>query len=495
MATVLSVNGAVAAGHPLTAQVGADVLAAGGNAVDACVAASLASWVCESPLTGPGGGGFMLVHRARDHTTRVLDFFVAVPSGAEADMLSVDVDFSGGSTQVFRIGPASVAVPGAALGLEDAHRAYGRLPWRELFPPAVQLARAGVELTRGQAYLHAILDVILRAEDEGRRLYGGEAPLAAGDRLVLPDLADTLELLASEGAAPLYRGELADELVRATEGRVTEADLRGYRVIRRRPVEAPFRGYVFRSNPPPSTGGLLIGYGLRLLDDGLGEPGSAEAIARLVDVMREQLRARDERFARDLFRGGLARRLLGEGVGGTTHISVVDADGNAASLSISTGAGSGVIVPGTAIHLNNMVGEYDLVETGVELVPRRRMTSMMAPAVALEDGRPRLVIGSAGSLRLRGAILQVIVNVLGHGLEVEDAIVRPRVHLDGDDVHCEGGHEPEELDRLEALGHTVTRWRGMNLYFGGASAVELRADGTLAAAGDPRRGGDGIVVE
>ncbi len=223
-------------------------------------------------------------------------------------------------------------------------------------------------------------------------------------------------------------------------------------------------------------------------------PGSAEAIAQLVDVMREQIQARDSRFARDLYRGGLARRLL-EGTGGTTHISVVDAAGNAASLSISTGAGSGVVAPGTGFQLNNMVGEYDVGETGVELTPGRRMTSMMAPSVALADGRPRLVVGSAGSLRLRGAIFQVALNVLGHGLEVGEAIERPRIHLDGDDVQCEGGHDPAELDRLERMGYALARWREKNLYFGGTSAVELLADGTLRAAGDSRRGGHGIVVQ
>ncbi len=144
-------RGAVAAGHPLTAQAGADVLAAGGNAVDAAVGAALVSWVAESPLTGPGSGGFMLVHRARDRSTRVFDFFVSVPGlGLEdrdlAEMDRVDVDFSGGSTQVFHIGAASCAVPGAALGLEGAHKSFGTLPWRDLFQPAIELARNGVEL-------------------------------------------------------------------------------------------------------------------------------------------------------------------------------------------------------------------------------------------------------------------------------------------------------------------------------------------------------------
>src|SRR5438552_2876171 len=170
-------KGAIAAGHPLTAEAGAQVLEAGGNAVDACVGAAFTSWVAESPLTGPGGGGFMLVHQARDGRSRLFDFFTAVPgSGLEAherpEMEVVDVDFSGGSQQAFRIGAASVAVPGTALGLEEAHRSFGSLPWAELAAPAIRLAREGLEMTGEQAYLHAILDLILRHTPEGQAMYG-----------------------------------------------------------------------------------------------------------------------------------------------------------------------------------------------------------------------------------------------------------------------------------------------------------------------------------
>jgi len=179
--------------------------------------------------------------------------------------------------------------------------------------------------------------------------------------------------------------------------------------------------------------------------------------------------------------------------GGTTHVSVVDADGNAASLSSSTGSGSGVIVPGTGIHLNNMLGEYDLVAGG-PAAPGRRLTSMMAPTVVRGEAGPRLVVGSAGSVRLRGAIMQVIANVVGHGLGVADAIDAPRVHVDEPHVHCEGGFDPAELERVESWGYDIVRWRRRNLFFGGTNAVEVLADGSLAAAGDARRGGDGIVV-
>jgi gamma-glutamyltranspeptidase / glutathione hydrolase len=154
-----------------------------------------------------------------------------------------------------------------------------------------------------------------------------------------------------------------------------------------------------------------------------------------------------------------------------------------------------VIVPGTGIHMNNMLGEYDLVPSKGAVEPGVRLTSMMAPSIVLHRGRPRLIVGSAGSVRLRGAILQAVVNVVDHGLGVEQAIEAPRVHLEGEHLHCEGGADPAELDRLEARGYDVVRWRRRNLYFGGVAAVEVGAEGSLAAAGDPRRGGHGIVVE
>ncbi|MFL5952277.1 MAG: gamma-glutamyltransferase family protein [Gaiellaceae bacterium] len=488
-------RGAVAGGHLLTAQAGARVLEAGGNAVDAAVGAALVSWVAESPLTGPGAGGFMLVHRARDKSTRVFDFFTAIPGLGNdtpvGEMDHVDVDFSGGSTQRFHIGAASCAIPGAALGLETAHKAFGRLPWRDLFEPAIDLARNGVELNDGQAYLHRILDLILRHTPEACAVYEHDgAALGVGDTLVQYDLADTLQLLADNGAQELYTGELGKEVVehiRAGGGCFTQRDLNEYRVIRRRPVRAQFCGEEFYSNPPPSRGGVLIAYGLPLLEEfGVGEPGSAKAIDALARVMREQLQAPAGR--------GLLRALeLGGAVvtRGTTHISVIDARGNAVALTASTGAGSGIVVPGTGIHMNNMIGEFDIAR---KPPAGARLSSGMSPSLVLRSGAPHLVVGSAGSLRLRGAVLQIVVNVVGHGLAVENAIDRPRVHLDEQDVlHCEGGHDPAQLDKLEQMGWDVTRWRSRNLFFGGAAAVTLQ-DGELAAAGDPRRGGAGVVV-
>jgi gamma-glutamyltranspeptidase / glutathione hydrolase len=463
-------RGAVAAGHPVTAEVGARILAEGGNAVDAAVAAGFASWVTESPLTGPGGGGFMLVHRARDRSTRVLDFFVTVPSGG-ADpeaMQVVDVPFDSETTQVFLIGPESVAVPGTAAGLEHAHRRFGSLPWRELVTPAVELARLGVEVTPTQAYVHEILAAIL-----------GPSP-AVGELLRFVDFAHTLERIAQEGTRFLFEGDAARAICEVAS-QITTDDLANYRVITRRPVTTTFRGHAFASNPPPSSGGVLIAYGLRLLEQRARfEPPD------VLDTMREQNAARDDLFHSQLYRGGLARRLV-DAPSMTTHISVVDADRNAASLSCSLGSGSGVVIPGTGIFLNNMLGERDLM--GLQR-PGTRLTSMMAPSICFEEGRTRLVLGSAGSARLRGAIMQVVVNVIGRGMNVSDAVEAPRIHLDDGVVHAEQGID------VTGLGpESLTHWKARNLFFGGVNAVEILRDGALAAEGDVRRGGAAVVVE
>jgi gamma-glutamyltranspeptidase/glutathione hydrolase len=410
----------------------------------------------------------MLVHEAATGKTTVLDFFVTVPRAAPpTELLEVAVDFDGDTQQLFRTGAAAVAVPGTAKGLEEAHRRWGRVPWPELVAPAAALARDGFELTAMQGYLHAILDQLLRHSPEGDAMYGSDGRAhREGDRFAVPELGDTLDRLAADGSSILYTGALARRIA-AHAPAVSVDDLAAYEVVAREPVSVAYRGHEFRSNPPPSSGGALISLGLRALGE---RDVTASAIA---DAMEAQEAARS---------GALASVLKG-----TTHISVVDADGNATSLSSSLGSGSGVVVPGTGIHLNNMLGELDLVGSAQ---PGERLTSMMAPSIVLRDGAPRLVIGSAGSARLRGAILQVVANVVGRGMEVAAAVEAPRVHAEAGVVHCE---DPAVADALEAEGRAVVRWRDRNLFFGGVSAVEIR-DGEAAAAGDPRRGGASVVT-
>jgi gamma-glutamyltranspeptidase / glutathione hydrolase len=458
-------KGALAAGHPLTAEAGADVLRAGGNAVDACIAAAAVSWICESPLTGLGGGGFLLVHLAGDTRPHLLDFFVSVPQRAAPaeELIELVVDF-GGTEQIFFTGPASVAVPGTGRGLWEAHSRWGTMPWPELLAPAIRLARGGVVLDEPQAFLHEILDSLLRHSPEGDALYGPGRALGVGDRFAMPELSGTLELLALEGPDCLYRGELAERI--AAHVPITLDDLSGYTVIERDPLAVPYRDGVLWTNPPPSSGGRLLAIGLETLGD--GEP-SALAVARAMEAQ--------------------AAAQCAEATGGTTHISVVDAAGNTAALSCSLGSSSGIVAPGTGIHLNNMLGESHL--TGDER-PGERLTSLMAPSLLEQGDSPRLVLGSAGSRRLHGAILQVAVNVAGRGLGVREAVDAPRTHVESGIVHCE---DAAVADELELAGYPVVRWRERNLFFGGVSAVEIRPDGSLAAAGDPRRGGAAVVVD
>jgi gamma-glutamyltranspeptidase/glutathione hydrolase len=458
-------RGALAAGHPLTAEAGAQVLRAGGNAVDACIAAAAVSWVCESSLAGPGGGGFLLVHRVQESRTYLLDFFVDLPeqSASREELVELVVDF-GDSQQIFYTGPASVAVPGTVLGLWEAHGRWGSVPWADLLEPAAGLARDGFAFDEPRAYLHEILDLLLRSTPEGDAFYGPGRALKVGERFVAPELADTLDLLAAEGADSLYRGELAQRI--AAYVPITLADLARYEVIERKPLDVSYRGGELRTNPPPSSGGRLLAVGLEEL--GAAEP-TPLAMARAMEAQAAMRRA--------------------DHVGGTTHISVVDARGDAASLSSSLGSGSGLVVPGTGIHLNNMLGETHLAG---EARPGARLMSLMTPSLQLERGRPRLVIGSAGSSRLHGAILQVVANVVARGLEVGEAVDAPRIHVEKGVAHCE---DPAVADELEAAGYAVVRWRERNLFFGGVSAVEIRDDGSLAAAGDPRRGGGAVVVE
>jgi gamma-glutamyltranspeptidase / glutathione hydrolase len=515
-----SARGAIAAGHPVTAAVGAEVLRAGGSAVDACVAAAFASWVAEPALTGPGGGGFLVAYDTARRRPLAVDCFVAVPKegsarGAVAPLEPYIVDFGTGQ-QVFLVGPGSCAVPGVTAGLEYAHRRLGRLPWGELTRPAVALAHDGVELTPAHADVIDLLKGFLGASPEGAGVFGPvDAPLQAGQITRNPALGGTLERIAAGGAGELAEGETARAIAAhqaATGGRLTLADLAAYRAIRRRPLALPYRERVFVTNPPPSSGGSLIAHALAVLAGGppLRDPLSPAAVARIAAALRSANAQRTPAFERALYRGGAVRRVLAAAADGqmthaasvnwpprspwTTQISVLDGDGNAASLTCSTGCGSGVFVPGTGVHLNNMLGETDLDVASRRLHPGMRLTSMMAPSLVLGERGVELVVGSSGSARIRSAIVQVVVAALDFGLPLQDAVELARVHPEGEALDCEGGMPDATLDALEAAGEQVVRWPGRNIYFGGAQVVARSGDG-FSAAGDPRRGGAGLVVD
>jgi gamma-glutamyltranspeptidase / glutathione hydrolase len=435
------VQGAVAAGSRPTAEAGARVLEEGGNAVDACVAAAFAASVAEGALTGPAGGGFFLGWVEGEVT--MLDCFFAAPTRPLGEIEDITVDF-GDSTQSYHVGEGSVAVPGLVGGLEEAHRRFGSIPWAQLLEPAIELAARGLDATEAQRFLHLILAGVLQRDEGGRRIYG------VAERIETRDYVATLERLRD--AAPTAVAELIPEL---------EADIASYRVAEPEPLRTRLGALEILTTPAPSRGGAVVAAALERLAE-------AETIAERAQALRH---------------GYAAAPPLA--VAGTTHIAVIDAAGNAASLSSTLGAGSGIFRGGT--QLNNMLGELDVVGHAPKAAGER-LPSMMTPTLVLEDGRPRVALGSAGSVRLAGAIAQVADAIL-RGMPVAEAIDRPRLHVDGDVLHLEGG-----LMDVAPDGWRSVRWTGRNLFFGGVSAVERRPDGTLAAAGDPRRGGHGIVV-
>lgn len=493
-----AVRGAIAAGNAFTAESGANVLREGGNAVDAAVAAVLTSFIAESPLTGMGAGGFMLVHTpsGEDH---LLDFFVSAPAEVAPASAQVEfmVDFQG-ALQQFNGGPASCGVYGTPAGIWQALERFGTASMRDLAAPAIRLSREGVPTSEVQEFLYRILEPILTNWPEGRAIYAplGRAP-KAGEVLKFEEFGDAIERLAQEGPEPFYTGEIAARVADYVEehgGTITRKDLAAYRVEDRSPGETRYRGRRVVTNPPPSSGGLLIADSLVHLSR-----HERVGVKELVAAMDFANRARDEDFVRGLAEPGFWDRFLASGedaVGSTTHISVLDADGMAVSCTCSNGSGSGVIVPGTGISLNNMLGEMDLNPMGVEHTRGgARVTSMMSPTIVLEDGEPVVVLGSAGSNRIRSAVLQVIVNVIDHRMPVEDAVRAPRVHFENGTVQAEPGVDESALTDLEHAGTPVVRWDRLNLFFGGCQAVgrDPRTD-ELEAAGDPRRGGAALVV-
>jgi len=490
--------GVVAAGHPLSAEAGAAALRAGGNAVDAALGAMLTSFAAEPLLTGLGAGGYMLVALAGQEPV-LLDFFVEVPGrgadpAARAELVPVDVSF-GDAVQMFNVGAASVGTYGMARGVCAASERFGRLPLAELAAPAAALARAGVPLNAEQAYVVEILEGIVTLTPECAAIYApGGTPLAEGDLVRQPELADALERLAAEGARPFYEGDVAEavvELLAAQGGLLTADDLAAYEVVPRAPVRAGYRGREVLTNPPPSAGGTLIAYALALLErEGGDAPPTLEQLVWAMDATQQE---RTPAFLDGLDEPGFLERFLARRLGSTTHVAVIDGDGGACSVTCSNGEGAGIVVPGTGIHLNNMLGEQDLNPLGFHrFPPGRRLPSMMAPTVVLRDGAPELVLGSAGSNRIRSAILQTIVAVLDHGMRADAAVRAPRVHYEDGVVYAEPGID---VDAFEAAGHGIARFRALNLFFGGVQAAERDpATGAFSGGGDPRRGGAAVLA-
>jgi gamma-glutamyltranspeptidase / glutathione hydrolase len=454
------VDAAVAAGHPATTAAGIEILEDGGSAADAMVAAALASCVAETVMTGLLGGGHAIYWDAGKARARNLDCFVGVPglgaSPRTPELVHLDVPF-GEELVHYAIGAASCGTPGLPAGLAELWGAHGRLPWPRLVEPALRLARDGVDFPSAHASCLAMLAPVMTL-DEGARIYspGGEL-LQAGDRLEQPGLVAALEALAEEGADAVYDGTIGESLLALCAergGLLTRADLVGYEARWSEPVSVRY-----------------LDWTLLTRGDLSGVPETAPRLPRV----REFDETERVLALVDLFRTDSPESH-------TTNTTVVDADGNACVLTTSLGLGSGDFLPGLDLHLNSMLGEVDLVRGTLE--PGRRMSSMMAPSLALADGRVVLAAGAAGGTRLRTALLGVIGGILDEELDPVAAVERPRFHLAGETVNAEPGVDEDALVSLERRGLSVRRWPAPHHYFGGVSVVSRQG-----AAADPRRSG------
>ncbi|MEM6839103.1 MAG: gamma-glutamyltransferase [Cyanobacteria bacterium P01_C01_bin.120] len=508
-------KGVVSAGHTLTAAAGAEILRQGGNAFDAAIAAVMTAWVAESVLTSAGGGGFLLAHTNQGENC-LFDFFTQTPRNnrlaQQPDFYPIHANF-GDTVQEFHIGLGSMAVPGAVAGLLHVHQRLGRLPLAAIAEPAIHHAQQGVTVNPFLAYVYELLEPILTATAAAKAVYTHNGRLLqAGDTLRLPNLAHTLKDIVEQGAAVFYEGAIAQQIAqdcRAIGGYLSQQDLQQYRVIERQPLSLTYRDATFLTNPPPSSGGTLIGFALKLLES-LDLPqvawGSGPHLHALTQVMALTNAARRDGFDQRLHDPQIAEAFLSSehlqayqqglttGVnrlGSTTHISVIDAAGNAASVTTSNGEGSSYIIPQTGIMVNNMLGEEDLHPHGFhQWTVNQRISSMMAPTLVLQAGKPQLVLGSGGSNRIRTAILQTIANVVEFGMPLEAAIAAPRIHWERGTLHLEPLENPP-LAALSQLAETtnVIPWQQQNMYFGGVHAVGMDEFGELQGAGDARRGG------
>jgi gamma-glutamyltranspeptidase/glutathione hydrolase len=451
---------AVAGGHPATVAAGIEILEDGGNAADAAVAASLASCVSETVMTGLLGGGHAVYFEAASGRVRNLDCFVAVPGlgeePRESELLHLDVPF-GAELVHYAVGPASCGVPGLPAGLEALSREHGQLPWRRLVEPALRLAREGVDFPPAHAACLAMLAPVMTM-NEGAAIYapGGEL-LRAGDRLQQPGLVEALKVLAGDAAA-VYRGAIGAGLLALSAergGLLTRADFDAYKAHWNDPVEV---GY---------AGGRLVTRG--------GLSAIVETVPRLPRLHGLDETARVLALV-DAF--GTPNDVAGD----TTNVSIVDRDGNACVFTSSLGLGSGDFIPGLDLHLNSMLGEADLLRGRLE--PGSRMQSMMAPLLAFDGDGLSLAGGAAGGTRLRTALLSVVAGILDEGLAAEAAVERARLHAAPEVVNAEPGVDEAALEELERRGLKVRRWPARHHYFGGVSVVSRRG-----AAGDPRRSG------
>ncbi len=485
---------AVAAPNPAAADAAETVARAGGSAVDAAIAAALVAMVNEVGLVSLSSGGFVGVQPATGAAYTV-DGWVDRPGlgrrgNAPVETWDVSTDYGGGVT--ITIGPGSVATHGSLAAFGEAHARDGRLPWSELVAPAIEVARGGFRLgSASRYYLRHVHESVFGWDPESHRALHDPDGRLTEDRVVVADLAATLEHIAASGPRALHEGDLARLVatdVQQRGGLLDAADLAAYAPVVRPPLTSRVAGWSLATTPPPSVGGVVVASMLRLLDDRPLAGWDSDDVAHLVRVQRAVLGHRREvlETAADLDAASRAwldrvdadhRAVLESG--STAHVSVTDADGAACSITVSSGYGAGMIAAGTGIWLNNCLGEQELNPPGRHVPPGSRLLSNMAPTVGRHDDGSTLAIGSPGADRITTAIVSTLAGFVSGGLDLAAAVAHPRVH-----VHRAG--LPDEEVRVE---------EALSMYYGGVGAALTRSDRGLEAVADPRREGVARIVD
>ncbi|MEZ5810087.1 MAG: gamma-glutamyltransferase [Rhizobiaceae bacterium] len=478
-------KGVVAAGHRLTAEAAAGVLREGGHAADAAIAALAMACVCEPVLASPGGGGFAMLRDGATGRATLVDFFPHTPRkrklADDAGVAEVIADF-GTATQAFHIGPATAAAPGFLAGCERLAALGGGRPLADLFAPAVRAARDGVRVTPYQHYLSTVVLPILTATPEAAALFapGGEM-IGAGGTFRNPGLANALEAMASGGLATSAVGNEVVGL-QAGRGHLTADDLSSYEAIERRPLSVGIGAMTAHLNPLPAASGVLIADSL----NGIGDVGGV-TLARALDATDRARRQAGHDLSRLIDRP-LRQR-------GTTHVSVIDAAGNACAVTVSNGEGNGEPVGRFGFMLNNILGEEDVNPAGASAWPENvRLASMMCPAILEAPDGAIVALGSGGSNRIRSAIAQVIAHLALDGANLADAVVAPRLHVENGHLDFEDFFDAGARAALAAAFGDHRAWPERNMFFGGVHAASVDADGRFSGIGDARRDGAALLV-
>lgn len=511
-------NGAIAAGSIPTAEAGAEILAQGGNAVDAAIAACFAVAAGEPTITSLGGAGVMIIHAADTGETTVCDFFSDTPRLRQADVPDVDfygIDLSyGPTTQTFCVGAAAAAVPGAIPGFGTALARFGTMDLATVVAPACRRLREGAIIGEKQAGLAQFLEPILTRLEAPRRVFNaaGRFP-RSGDVFRLPALADTLEQMATLGWRQHYESILVPAMLAqfgpAAGGLLTPEAFDAYEVVFRDPLFTEYRGNTVCTMPPPAAGGPMITFMLRLLgtEELAGHrPGSVARARRLCAAMATADEARGlgmdsahgERFGQwvDRYRARVEGTLdpgppPPGGPASTTHISVIDGRGNAVAVTFSHGESNAHLIGDSGIMMNNMMGEEDLHPGGFDATPRGvRLPTMMSPTLMRRPDGSMTVMGTGGANRIRTAILQVVSLLADDDLDPAAAVAHARLHFEDGVLNAEIFGRHDGGDPLAVLAPKgLVRFDAPNLFFGGVNLVHMNAEGRVMGAGDSRRGG------